>query len=94
MSGKRAKEPIVTELRQALERFHDLLEDYRETPECERQAARAEAEPHEYLVRALDRQIVHLRQVESLLDERLWPDLVTLANGSTSIVHTRTREFF
>jgi hypothetical protein len=92
--GKRAKEPVVAELRQTLEGFHDLLQGYRVALEAEQRAAQAEPEPDAYLVRALDRQIAHVREMESLLDERIWPDLVTLANTSTSIVHTRTREFF
>jgi hypothetical protein len=94
MSGKRTKEPIIADLRIALEHFHDKLDSYGEQLDAEAARARAEPEPNPYLVRALERQIAQIRRVSAMLDDHLWLELVSLANGSGSIEHTRTGEFF
>lgn len=94
MPGKRKKDPEIHGLREALERFQDLAEAYRASLERELATARAEPEPYEHLIRALERQIASLRALEHLLDERVWADLIALANGSAYVQHARTREYF
>ena len=92
--GKRRKDAAIGELREALERVQDLAEAYRSALEAELSGARAEPQPYEHLVRALERQIASVRTLEETLDERVWPELIALANGSAYIAHTRTRDFF
>jgi chromosome segregation ATPase len=92
--GKRKKDPQIAELRAALEQFQDIAETYRQGLEAELAAARAEEEPYNHLIRALERQIASLRNLEAILDDRLWPDLIALANGSAYVQHARTREYF
>ncbi len=92
--GKRKKDPQIAELRAALEQFQDIAEAYRQSLEAELAAARAEVEPYDHLIRALERQIASLRSLEALLDDRLWPDLIALANVSAYVQHARTREYF
>jgi hypothetical protein len=94
MPGKRQKEPVIHEMRAALEAFHDLVDGYREHLEAERGGAVARAAPDAHLVRALDRQIAQARRIDAVLDEQLWPELIALANGSASLAHTRSGDFF
>jgi hypothetical protein len=52
MPGKRQKEPVIHEMRAALEAFHDLVDRYRERLEAERGGAVARAAPDAHLVRS------------------------------------------
>jgi hypothetical protein len=94
MAGKRKKDPEFYELRELLQQFVDKTEQYRRRLEGEMGAAHAEPEPYMHLIRALERQIATVRELEAVLDDRVWPVLVQVANGSAYVEHTRTRDFF
>jgi hypothetical protein len=81
-------------IREILEDLLDAAEDYREKLERELDAARAEEEPYEHLLRSLKSQIASVRKLEMLLDEEIWPQTVRLAHGSSYVEHTRTRDYF
>lgn len=94
MPGKRHKDPEYGELRDVLERFRDIAEDYRSRLERELAVAQAEPEPYMHLVRPLERQIASIRRLETLVDEGVWPLLIEIANVSAYIEHARTRDYF
>lgn len=94
MPGKRKKDPEYYELREILERFLDAAERYRLRLEGELTAARAEREPYEHLIRALEAQMATTRNLETVLDEQAWPIVIRLANGSAYVEHARTRDYF
>lgn len=94
MPGKRKKDQEYYELRDDLEQFLDTAERYRVKLEAELAAARAEPEPYQHLIRALERQIARARKLESLLDDQIWPVLIELANVSAYVEHARTRDYF
>lgn len=94
MPGKRRKDPEYRELKDILEQFLDTAERYRLKLESEIAGARAEPEPYQHLIRALERQITTARRLETLLDEQVWAVLIQLANGSAYVEHARTRDYF
>jgi hypothetical protein len=94
VQGKRKKDPEIAVIRQILEDLIDAAEVYRERLEGELEAARAEQEPYEHLIRSLNSQIGSVRNLEMSLDEQIWPQIVRLAHGSSYVEHTRTRDYF
>ena len=94
MPGKRRKDPEYYKLRDDLERFLDNAERYREKLEAELSSAKSETPTYDHLIRALERQIVRARKLETMLDEGVWPILIELANVSAYVQHTRTRDYF
>jgi hypothetical protein len=94
MPGKRKKDPEYHELREILEQLLDATERYRRRLEDEQVAARAEPQPYEHLIRALDAQIATTRELETQLDGGIWPLVIRLGNGSAHVEHTRTRGYF
>jgi hypothetical protein len=94
MNPKRKKDPEYYRLREVLEEFLNVAEDYRVRLEAELAAVKSEPDPYLHLVRPLERQIDALRHLESHVDDHVWPKLIELANVSAYIEHARTRDYF
>jgi hypothetical protein len=94
MKPKRKKDPEYHRLREVLEEFLNVAEDYRARLETELAKEQAAAEPYLHLVRPLQRQIDALQQLEAHVDDQVWPRLIELANVSAYIEHARTRDYF
>ena len=94
MQGKRKKDEAVHAIRAALEALLDANDAYRAQLEGELKAAHAEPEPYGHLIRSLERQITHTRELEQAVEDQVWPHVISLANGSAYVEHTRTRDYF
>lgn len=91
---KRSTEPEAIAIHSRLEDLLDAVEAYRQDLEQELAASMREAMPYPPLLRALEMQIEKLREMESVVNDKLWPAVINLRHGSSYVAHARTRDYF
>src|SRR6266545_6280710 len=91
--AKRKKDQAYYDIREGLDHLLGLVDSYEQQLETELAAANAEAEPYMHLVRALEQQLGHVKQLASVLDDQVWPAVISVGNGSAYVQHARTRDY-